>query len=409
MPKKRYVICLDPGHGGSDSGAVGPTGVQEKIVALLVAIEVWRQLIRAGYEVFMTRDSDIDVSLGQRVQMANDIESDLFLSIHCNAYTDRTANGTETYHFPGSEAGKKLAGAIQFDLVAQLKRRDRGVRNANFAVLRETNMPAALVEIAFVSNPEEEGLLENSIFQVKAARAIVTGIARYLGLTMPTEDTLKPERMTPILGQTVASLNQARQFLRTRVPEWVLLADLYYTIAPKYGVRSDVAIAQACKETNYFHFSGLVQATQNNFAGLGATGSGNPGASFPDRAIGVEAHIQHLFAYATRASIPIGMTIVDPRFHFVQRGSAFFVEHLGAAENPTGVGWTYPGTDYGHSIVRDYLVPMLVMKPDDVVVPSWAKDAVMWAMTNRLVMDQSGSDEFYRVITILYRYDRLKK
>lgn len=183
----RFKVCLDPGHSGSDPGAIGPTGVQEKVVALAVAAEVRRQLLRAGCEVFMTRNSDIDVSLAARSREANELEANVFVSIHANAHSDKQANGTETYHYPGSEAGKALAGAIQHALVAQLKRRDRGVRNANFAVLRETNMPAALVEIAFISNYEEEGMLESPAFQAKAARAIATGIAGYLGLTLPMD------------------------------------------------------------------------------------------------------------------------------------------------------------------------------------------------------------------------------
>ena len=405
MPEK-MVVCCDPGHSDPDPGAIGPSGVQEKVITLAIALRV-ADILRPVVDVVMTRTSDTDVSLERRAQIANDAGADLFLSIHANAHTDPSANGTETYHYPGSEAGKELAGAIQFDLVTQLKRRDRGVRNANFAVLRETNMPAALAEIAFISNPEEEALLETPAFQAKAAYAIATGIAGYLGIMLPTE-----EKLTPILGQPVASLSQARQFLRVRAPEWVLMADLYYTIAPKYGVRPDVALAQACKETGYFRFGGDVKPGQNNFAGLGATGKGNPGASFPDRSTGVEAHIQHAHAYATKDQLPAGVTLVDPRFHMVKRGSAHYVEHLGAAENPAGVGWAYPGRDYGHSIVRDYLAPMMAteaMPEKDVIVPDWANRAVLWAIANGLITEQDGSEDFYRFLTVIYRYDLLKK
>ncbi|MGI6548114.1 MAG: stalk domain-containing protein [Bacillota bacterium] len=165
--------------------------------------------------------------------------------------------------------------------------------------------------------------------------------------------------LTPICGEPAVSLVQAEEWLAKRAPQYVHLVALYWSIAPKYGVRPDVALAQACKETGFFRFTGVVQPEQNNFCGLGATGPDNPGACFPDPATGVEAHIQHLYAYATDGPLPEGTDLVDPRFRHVRRGSACYVEHLGAGENPTGVGWAYPGIDYGQSIVSRYLHAML--------------------------------------------------
>ncbi len=184
---------------------------------------------------------------------------------------------------------------------------------------------------------------------------------------------------TPILGQAQATVEQARAWLKAKAPDWVSLADLYYGIAPRYGIRADVALAQAAKETGYFRFGGLVQPWQNNFCGLGATGTpsdgntplrgadpnkvrfekGVHGAIFADEAAGVEAHIQHLYAYATNEPLPEGTLLVDPRFILVQKGTAPYVEYLGAAENPAGVGWAYPGHGYGKSIVKDYLAGLL--------------------------------------------------
>jgi len=203
---------------------------------------------------------------------------------------------------------------------------------------------------------------------------------------MQIEGNLSQEILTPITGQAVATKQQARAWLEQKAPEWTLMADLYYSIAPKYNIRADVALAQACKETGYFRFGGLVQPWQNNFAGIGATGTasdgstplrgaspdhvrfekGVHGAIFVDRTTGVEAHIQHLYAYATTNDLPDGTILYSPRFTLVRRGSASYVEHLGAGENPTGVGWAYPGVDYGQSIVKDYLTGLLVT-PDPVV------------------------------------------
>jgi len=192
MPEIIHTVVIDPGHGGSDPGAIGPSGIQEKVITLQVAQQVYSLLASAGYNPIMTRTSDQYVSLEQRAQKANAADADVFVSIHCNANANRGANGTETYHFPGSADGEKLAEKLQSNLVAQLKRNDRGIRNANFAVLRETKMPAALVEIAFISNPAEESLLETTAFQKKAAGAIVSGIMLYLGIPEKPEETAEP-------------------------------------------------------------------------------------------------------------------------------------------------------------------------------------------------------------------------
>ena|GEM_PF-7133727 len=190
------------------------------------------------------------------------------------------------------------------------------------------------------------------------------------------------ETLTPIMGTPVATIDQAREWLKKKAPDWGLMADLCYSIAPKYGVRADVALAQAVKETGAFRFQGIVKAWQNNFCGLGATGvaatgqellrgadpnlvsfeQGIHGAIFFDRATGVEAHLQHLYAYATDRPLPLGVVLLDPRFALVKRGAAPYAEHLGAKENPAGTGWAWPGVDYGHSIVRDYLADLVNTK-----------------------------------------------
>jgi len=194
------------------------------------------------------------------------------------------------------------------------------------------------------------------------------------------EANIPKQDLTPILGEPRASREQARAWLQQKASDWVLMAYLYYSIAPKYGIRADVALAQACKETGFFKFGGLVKPEQNNFCGLGATGPGNPGHSFPDRATGVEAHIQHLFAYATTEPLPAGAVKVDPRFDLVRRGTAPYVEYLGAAENPAGVGWAYPGYGYGKSIVRDYLSTLLTTKEES----SSKEMEELWAKVKRL-------------------------
>ena len=186
---KGKTIVVDAGHGGSDSGAVGPTGVKEKDVTFAVAKKVQNLLTRSGASVIMTRSRDVDVyapnatdrqELQARCDIANrNIRTALFLSIHCNAFSNPAAHGMETYYCAGSVKGQELATLLNEELARAGGRFNRGVKTANYYVLRHTNMPASLVELAFVTNYQEEHLLNSDAYQNKLAQAIVRGIARY--------------------------------------------------------------------------------------------------------------------------------------------------------------------------------------------------------------------------------------
>ena len=186
---KGKTIVVDAGHGGSDSGAVGPTGVMEKDVTLAVAKKVQNILTQSGARVVMTRTQDVDVyapnatgkqELQARCDVANrDSRTALFLSIHCNAFSSPSANGMETYYSAGSVNGQRFATALNQELAKAGGLFNRGVKTANYYVLRHTNMPASLIELAFVTNYREEQLLRSEAYQNKLAAAIVRGIARY--------------------------------------------------------------------------------------------------------------------------------------------------------------------------------------------------------------------------------------
>jgi N-acetylmuramoyl-L-alanine amidase len=182
---KNRVIVLDPGHGGPDPGAIGPGGTQEKAVTLDIAKRVNKLLEAQGAKVIMARSADTDVSLSARTDIANKKNADIFVSIHINAHTDSSIGGTTTYIYNGSSGttrikeSSKLANSIQTELVKSLGLRDIGVKSANFAVVRTSNMPAVLIELAFISNPAEEKLLKTDSFKNKAAEAIVRGIGYY--------------------------------------------------------------------------------------------------------------------------------------------------------------------------------------------------------------------------------------
>ncbi|NLJ83429.1 MAG: AMIN domain-containing protein [Halanaerobiaceae bacterium] len=175
------LILLDPGHGGFDPGAVGPSGLTEKDVNLAVALLTAEILQREGYNVMLTRNDDRFISLKDRVEMANSLEAMLFVSIHSNSANATYSEGTETFIAPNKVASSQLlADALQQNLLKELKRYDRGVKKENFYVIKYTDMPAALVEVAFISNPHEESLLASNLFREKAARAIAQGIMEYM-------------------------------------------------------------------------------------------------------------------------------------------------------------------------------------------------------------------------------------
>lgn len=185
------AIVIDPGHGGSDSGAIGPSGVREKDVALGVALKVKEFLEEQGDPVIMTRTTDRDVhsaqaTNGQELQArVNKAPRDaaMFISIHCNAFSNPASNGMETYYYTGSGRGRRLAKLINEELERYGGLFNRGVKAANFYVLKHSSVPSTLLELAFVTNPEEEQLLADENYQASLARAIVEGINRYFGRT----------------------------------------------------------------------------------------------------------------------------------------------------------------------------------------------------------------------------------
>lgn len=178
-PAPRPRIVLDPGHGGRDPGAVGPQDLYEKDVNLAVALAA-AEVLAGRVDLALTRDRDVTISLRARTDLADRTGALLFVSVHANGSVYPEANGTETFHYPGSRLGSRLAESLQARLLAALGRRDRGVKQADFFVLRETRCPAALVELLFVTNPEEARELADPAVQRRAGEAVAAGILGYL-------------------------------------------------------------------------------------------------------------------------------------------------------------------------------------------------------------------------------------
>ncbi|HPT82815.1 MAG TPA: N-acetylmuramoyl-L-alanine amidase CwlD [Limnochordia bacterium] len=187
------TIVLDAGHGGIDPGAVSPKGVLEKDITLAIARELEHLLSRAAVFVIMVRQGDYDLAdsseqhlltrkrqdLERRVRIAEEAGADLYLSIHANFFPSSIWSGAQTFYYESDPAGERLAKCIQAELVKRLGPNTRAAKVGDFRVLRDTSMPAALVEVGFLSNPREAELLADPAYQKRVAEAIFAGLYNY--------------------------------------------------------------------------------------------------------------------------------------------------------------------------------------------------------------------------------------
>lgn len=177
----RKLVVLDAGHGAKDSGAVGVTGKYEKKFNLAIVLKAAELLKKENkIDVVLTRSDDTFLELKERVAIANNLKADLFISVHANSASSSSASGTETYY--ERVDSKALANVMHKYLVQATGLTDRGVRYGNFHVIRETKMPAVLLEVGYLSNKTDEALLFTEALQNKVAASIVSGIKEYLGI-----------------------------------------------------------------------------------------------------------------------------------------------------------------------------------------------------------------------------------
>ena len=181
-------ILIDAGHGGHDTGAYDPIDPAqgdmlctiEGEMAFDIAQRVERLLDGRGHRVHMTRRSTEFISLQTRCDIANRLKADVFVSIHLNAHRDPNVRGVEVFSFPGSIEGAKLRNAVYVEIMDRLPGwKQRGTKEANFHVLRNTRMPAVLVECGFVTNVEEEKELHKPEIRQKFAEGIASGVLAY--------------------------------------------------------------------------------------------------------------------------------------------------------------------------------------------------------------------------------------
>ena len=181
---EKPTVYIDPGHGGSDPGSIG-NGLQEKNVNLEIAKRVKKLLLNEGFDVIMSRETDVYIPLPERTKKANESFAHIYVSIHINSHHDSSANGVETWWYskgPYPTESKKLANELQKELAKNTKMNNRGVKDGNLHVNRESQMPSALVEVGFISNKSDANKLKQSSFLDKVAKAIVNGIKNYFGL-----------------------------------------------------------------------------------------------------------------------------------------------------------------------------------------------------------------------------------
>lgn len=220
---------------------------------------------------------------------------------------------------------------------------------------------------------------------------------------------------TEITGTAAATAAQMRAYITKINPDAPDLAAIYLEEGEKEGIRGDVAFAQSCLETGNWRFGGDVKPEQNNYCGMGATGGGVAGNSFETPRLGIRAQIQHLKAYANTE--PLSGDLIDPRFAYVKRGCAPYVEWLGIQENPEGRGWA-SGADYGAKILK-ILAAILAtaVEPEKEVDPDppagddtapeldntpqdWEKSAVEKAIKRGIIQgDTSGNLKLHSTAT----------
>lgn len=179
----RAIIVIDPGHGNFDLGTHNDV-CEEKVLALNTSLYLKAELIKRGYQVVMTRARDEYVTLKKRAQIANEVKSHVLVSIHYNAASNVDAHGIEVFYPKKAtpwkqKRSKLLAQSILKKMLVNTEANSRGVKEGNLCVIRETNMPAVLVECGFITNKEECKKMLNPAYQRTLAKAIAQGLDEY--------------------------------------------------------------------------------------------------------------------------------------------------------------------------------------------------------------------------------------
>ncbi len=191
--RAEYTVCIDSGHGGNDPGKVGIAGTKEKEVNLAIALKLKKSLEKQNIRVVMTRTDDRNLAdlnatnektsdMKNRVEKMDSEQPDAVVSIHQNSYTDSSAKGAQVFYYSESKEGKELAEILQKSLIQNADPENHRMAKANtsYYILKNTAAPTVIVECGFLSNPEEETLLNTAAYQDKLVEALQNGICEYL-------------------------------------------------------------------------------------------------------------------------------------------------------------------------------------------------------------------------------------
>ncbi|WP_085992996.1 S8 family serine peptidase [Oceanobacillus senegalensis] len=319
--KEGMVVCVAAGNEGPVKGTIASPGISEKVITV-GALDDKQTSNRSddGVADFSSRGPTPDRRTKPDI-LAPGVDIVSLRSPY--SYLDLTSRSKRINQHYTTMSGTSMATPICAGVCAQLLELNK-------------NLTPDEVKRQLLENAENLGLDphiqgKGSLDAIKSAK----------------QDNTEFETGHSILGETFLSPNLMNQYVKSINSEAIEIANYYLTFGEYYGIRGDIAFSQAMHETDFLRFTGVVQPEQNNFCGLGATGPENPGTSFKTPAQGVLAHIQHLYAYATKEPLPDKYELIDPHFDLVTRGSA-----------PTWVDlngmWAVSDDQYGESILDLY-------------------------------------------------------
>lgn len=371
-----YKIGIDPGHGGSDPGAIG-MGYQEKDLTLEVGLKLKSVLEATGlFSIVMSRETDtrpsenLGADLSARCALFNQAACNAVISIHLNS-AGAPAWGVETYTWDGNSTANAWGDSVHSAIIsAGLYGVNRGRKWANFAMLRETNAVACLVEMAFINSDD--------VFQVAGktdawAQALAQGICNFYGVPLVAGSSDK----TKIVSEPSASIQQMQDWARNNgaTQFFINLAPIFYDIAHVKGVNPTGAYAQSAKETGFGRFGGVLDESYKNPCGMKTTAGGgnydpNAHQRFETWEEGITAQIDHLLLYAGRPQ----QNTPDPRHFAWLSGKAVTWEALGG-------NWA-PSLSYGKEIVglmSDIESTQATQAPSS-EIPEWAMEGFSQAV-----------------------------
>ena len=355
-------ICIDAGHYGKYNHSPVINEYYESDMTWKLHLLLKKHLERYGFEVITTRKEQAkDLALYQRG--ATSKGCDLFLSLHSNACGTESVDRVDVYapiSGKGHDIAKKLADCIAATMETKqagfVKTRKGENGGEYYGVIRgavAVGTIGLLVEHSYHTNTRSTKWLLNDDNLDRLAQAEARVLAEHFGMEVEAEEEAVKPGYTPISGKAQAAVEQMTAYIKAKNPSVaqsvIDMIPLYLSEGAAEGIRGDVAFAQSCLETGNFAFKGsAVTLDQNNFCGMGVTANGTKGNSFESPKFGIRAQIQHLKAYANTEALK--NACIDPRFKYVARGSAEYVEWLGIQENPNGKGWA-SGAGYGGKIL----------------------------------------------------------